>query len=139
MLPNLIYTQNQLFKIMRYIFFILIFNFSISNINAQMDRRIGTGQYKNDKQSKKVDIVENSLEFLKEKLKLDGFQEAIIRNLIKENQSKTKEIIDDLKLSDIEKRNLLVEIGEKFNTEIKKVLSKEQNVVYEKLINKKKD
>ena len=104
-----------------------------------MDRRIGTGQYKNDKQNKKIDIVENSLEFLKEKLKLDGFQEAIIRNLIKENQSKTKEIIEDLKLSDIEKRNLLVEIGEKFNTEIKKVLSKEQNVLYEKLINKKKD
>ncbi len=124
---------------MKYIFLILIFNFSISNINAQMDRRIGTGQYKNDKQNKKIDIVENSLEFLKEKLKLDGFQEAIIRNLIKENQSKTKEIIEDLKLSDIEKRNLLVEIGEKFNTEIKKVLSKEQNVVYEKLINKKKD
>ena len=122
---------------MKYIFLILIFNFSISNINAQMDRRIGTGQYKNDKQNKKIDIVENSLEFLKEKLKLDGFQEAIIRNLIKENQSKTKEIIEDLKLSDIEKRNLLVEIGEKFNTEIKKVLSKEQNVVYEKLINKK--
>ncbi len=124
---------------MKYIFLILIFNFSISNINAQMDRRIGTGQYKNDKQNKKIDIVENSLDFLKEKLKLDGFQEAIIRNLIKENQSKTKEIIEDLKLSDIEKRNLLLEIGEKFNTEIKKVLSKEQNVLYEKLINKKKD
>jgi hypothetical protein len=104
-----------------------------------MDRSIGTGQYKNEKQNKKIDFVENSLQFLKEKLKLDGFQEAIIRNLIKENQSKTKEIIEDLKLSDIEKRNLLEQIGEKFNTEIKKVLSKEQNVVYEKLINKKKD
>lgn len=124
---------------MRYIYLILIFNLSISNINAQMDRRIGSGQYKNEKQNKKIDIVENSLELLKEKLKLDGFQEAIIRNLIKENQSKTKEIIEDLKLSDIEKRNLLVETVEKFNTEIKKVLSKEQNAVYDKLIDKKKN
>lgn len=124
---------------MRYIYLILIFNLSISNINAQMDRRIGPGQYKNEKQNKKIDIVENSLELLKEKLKLDGFQEAIIRNLIKENQSKTKEIIEDLKLSDIEKRNLLVETVEKFNTEIKKVLSKEQNAVYDKLIDKKKN
>lgn len=124
---------------MRYIYLILIFNLSISNINAQMDRRIGSGQYKNEKQNKKIDIVENSLELLKEKLKLDGFQEAIIRNLIKENQSKTKEIIEDLKLSDIEKRNLLDETVEKFNTEIKKVLSKEQNAVYDKLIDKKKN
>lgn len=124
---------------MRYIYLILIFNLSISNINAQMDRRIGSGQYKNEKQNKKIDIVENSLELLKEKLKLDGFQEAIIRNLIKENQSKTKEIIEDLKLSDIEKKNLLVETVEKFNTEIKKVLSKEQNAVYDKLIDKKKN
>lgn len=124
---------------MRYIYLILIFNLSISNINAQMDRRIGSGQYKNEKQNKKIDIVENSLELLKEKLMLDGFQEAIIRNLIKENQSKTKEIIEDLKLSDIEKKNLLVETVEKFNTEIKKVLSKEQNAVYDKLIDKKKN
>jgi hypothetical protein len=137
--PNLIYTQNQLNKIMRYIFLILIFNFSISNINAQIDRSIGNSQYRTDKQNKKVDVVENSVQLLKEKLKLDGLQEAIIRNLIKENQTKTKEIIENSKLSDIEKKDLLVEIGEKLNSEIKKVLSKEQYALYEKLINKKKN
>lgn len=137
--PNLIYTQNQLNKIMRYIFLILIFNFSISNINAQIDRSIGNSQYRTDKQNKKVDVVENSVQLLKDKLKLDGLQEAIIRNLIKENQTKTKEIIENSKLSDIEKKDLLVEIGEKLNSEIKKVLSKEQYALYEKLINKKKN
>jgi hypothetical protein len=124
---------------MRYIFLILIFNFSISNINAQIDRSIGNSQYRTDKQNKKVDVVENSVQLLKEKLKLDGLQEAIIRNLIKENQTKTKEIIENSKLSDIEKKDLLVEIGEKLNSEIKKVLSKEQYALYEKLINKKKN
>ncbi len=124
---------------MRYIFLILIFNFSISNINAQIDRSIGNSQYRTDKQNKKVDVVENSVQLLKDKLKLDGLQEAIIRTLIKENQTKTKEIIEDSKLSDIEKKDLLVEIGEKLNSEIKKVLSKEQYALYEKLINKKKN
>jgi hypothetical protein len=124
---------------MRYIFLILIFNFSISNINAQIDRSIGNSQYRTDKQNKKVDVVENSVQLLKDKLKLDGLQEAIIRNLIKENQTKTKEIIENSKLSDIEKKDLLVEIGEKLNSEIKKVLSKEQYALYEKLINKKKN
>lgn len=102
-----------------------------------MDRSVGTGQYKDTRQNKKVDIVEASVESLKEKLNLDGFQEAIVRNLIKENQSKYKEIIDTSTLSNFEKRALLEELGEKFNLEIKKILAPEQVTKYDKLISKK--
>ena len=72
---------------MKKILFLIILSFSFFNSNAQVDRRIGSGQYKNENQNKKVDLVETSVESLKEKLILDGFQEAIVRNLIKENQS----------------------------------------------------
>ncbi|MCK6607478.1 MAG: hypothetical protein L6Q46_04130 [Flavobacterium sp.] len=123
---------------MKKIFFLILFVFSFINSNAQIDRRIGAGQYSNGDQNKKVDIVESSVELLKKELNLDGFQEAIVRNLIKDNQSKSKEIIETSIYSDIEKKNLLTEIGEKFNTEIKKILSPEQLEKYEKFIAKKK-
>jgi len=124
---------------MKKILFLIILSFSFFNSNAQVDRRIGSGQYKNENQNKKVDLVETSVESLKEKLILDGFQEAIVRNLIKENQTKSKEIIEDVGYSNIEKRNLLTELGEKFNVEIKKILIPEQLEKYEKLISKKKN
>lgn len=123
---------------MKKIFFLILIGYSFFCANAQVDRRIGSGQYQNGKQNKKVDIVETSVESLKTKLDLDGFQEAIVRNLVKENQAKSKEIIEATSYTDIEKRGLLTEIGEKFNTEIKKILSKEQLEKYEKFISKKK-
>lgn len=123
---------------MKKIFFLVLISFWFSNSNAQVDRRIGTGQYQNGKQNKKVDLVETSVEKLKTELNLDGFQEAIVRNLVKENQEKSKEIIEATNYNDIEKRGLLAEIGEKFNAEIKKVLTKEQLEKYEKFISKKK-
>lgn len=123
---------------MKKIFFLILIVFSFFSANAQVDRRIGTGQYQNGKQNKKVDLVETSVETLKKELNLDGFQEAIVRNLVKENQAKSNEIIEATNYTDIEKRGLLTEIGEKFNTEIKKILSKEQLEKYEKFILKKK-
>ncbi len=123
---------------MKRVFFLILIGLTFFDVNAQVDRRIGTGQYQNGKQNKKVDLVETSLEKLKKDLDLDGFQEAIVRNLIKENQAKSNEIIEATKYTDIEKRGLLTEIGEKFNIEIKKILSKEQEEKYDKLILKKK-
>ena len=123
---------------MKIIFFLILISFSFFNANAQVDRRIGTGQYKNGNHDKKNDIIETSVESLKEKLNLDGFQVAIVRNLIKENQTKSKEIIEAVNYSDIEKRKLLTELGEKFNMEIKKILQNEQIEKYEKLISKNK-
>jgi hypothetical protein len=111
---------------------------SISSIYGQVDRRIGNEQYKNEKPAKKVDVVETSVENLKKKLKLDGFQEAIARNLIKENQRKYTEIIESTQYSDVEKSNLLTELGDKFNAELIKNLKPEQVEAYNKLIAKKK-
>jgi hypothetical protein len=106
---------------MKKIFFLILIGFSFFNSNAQVNRRMEAGQYSKANENKKVDYVESSVEALKKELNLDGFQEAIVRNLIKDNQAKSKEIVETSIYSDIEKKNLLTEIGEKFNIEIKKI------------------
>jgi hypothetical protein len=125
---------------MKIILLFLITSLSISSY-SQVDRRIGRGQYERspkNSQKTKVDFTEQSLEIFRKEIDINGFQEAIIRNLIKENQAKSKEIIEAVSYSDIEKRNLLTELGEKFNIEIKKILQPEQIEKYEKLISKNK-
>jgi hypothetical protein len=125
---------------MKIILLFLITSLSISSY-SQVDRRIGRGQYERspkNSQKTKVDFTEQSLEFFRKEIGIDGFQEAIVRNLIKENQAKSKEIIEAVSYSDLEKRNLLTELGEKFNIEIKKILQPEQIEKYEKLISKNK-
>jgi hypothetical protein len=125
---------------MKIILLFLITSLSISSY-SQVDRRIGRGQYERspkNSQKTKVDFTEQSLEIFRKEIDIDGFQEAIIRNLIKENQAKSKEIIEAVSYSDLEKRDLLTELGEKFNIEIKKILQPEQIEKYEKLISKNK-
>ena len=79
----------------------------------------------------------NSVDFLKAKLDLDGFQEAVVRNLVADNQEKSKEIMDSTTYSDVEKREMIKEIADDFTFKIKKSLSPEQIVKYEKLIKRK--
>ena len=112
--------------------------FSCSSLSAQVDRSIAPSQYKNTtKKNKKVDVIQNSVDFLKAKLDLDGFQEAVVRNLVADNQEKSKEIMDSTTYSDVEKREMIKEIADDFTFKIKKSLSPEQIAKYEKLIKRK--
>ncbi len=113
---------------------------SFYNISAQVDRSIGIGQYKNNvKPDTKIeDIINQSVAKFKEKLNLDGFQEAVAQNLVRSNYTKSKEIIESTLYSNEEKRDLIIKQGDNFNLEIKKVLSKEQAEKYEKMIAEKK-
>ena len=113
---------------------------SFYNISAQVDRSIGIGQYKNNvKPDTKIeDIINQSVAKFKEKLNLDGFQEAVAQNLVRSNYTKSKEIIESTLYSNEEKRDLIIKQGDNFNLEIKKVLSKEQAEKYEKMIDEKK-
>ena len=113
---------------------------SFYNISAQVDRSIGIGQYKNNvnPDTKIEDIINQSVAKFKEKLNLDGFQEAVAQNLVRSNYTKSKEIIESTLYSNEEKRDLIIKQGDNFNLEIKKVLSKEQAEKYEKMIAEKK-
>ena len=125
---------------MKKIFLTILTICSFYNISAQVDRSIGVGQYKNNvKPDTKIeDIINQSVAKFKEKLNLDGFQEAVAQNLVRSNYTKSKEIIESTLYSNEEKRDLIIKQGDNFNLEIKKVLSKEQAEKYEKMIAEKK-
>lgn len=123
---------------MRKILFIFLIGICFFDAHAQVDRRIGPSQYNNGGQNKKIDVVETTLETLKKELTLDGFQEAIVKNLLKYNQSKSKEIIESTEYEDLKKKDMLETLAENFNIEMRKILSKDQSAKYEKLISKKK-
>ena len=125
---------------MKKIFLTILTICSFYNISAQVDRSIGIGQYKNNvKPDTKIeDIINQSVAKFKEKLNLDGFQEAVAQNLVRSNYTKSKEIIESTLYSNEEKRDLIIKQGDNFNLEIKKVLSKEQVEKYEKMITNKK-
>ncbi|WP_322550356.1 hypothetical protein [Flavobacterium psychraquaticum] len=125
---------------MKKIFLTILTICSFYNISAQVDRSIGIGQYKNNvKPDTKIeDIINQSVAKFKEKLNLDGFQEAVAQNLVRSNYTKSKEIIESTLYSNEEKRDLIIKQGDNFNLEIKKVLSKEQAEKYEKMIAEKK-
>ena len=117
----------------------LFFSLFSNDLNAQVDRRIGQGQYKNDyTPPKKEEMVEKTLEIFKEKLNLDPFQEAVVKNLLKDNDAKSNEIIESNAYSNIEKNNMLNDLAEKFSVEIQKVLNPQQKEAYLVMIKKKK-
>lgn len=124
---------------MKKIFFTILILFSFYHTTAQVKQPVSnTLQQENIKKNKKkVDVVQASVDLLKEKLNLDGFQEAIARNLVTSNQTKSKEIIESRSYSDEEKRDILVKYADEFNLELKKNLSKEQIEKYDKMIAKK--
>ena len=80
--------------------------------------------------------INDNLETLKKELTLDGFQEAIVKNLLKDNQSKSKEIIESTEYEDLKKKDMLETLAENFNIEMRKILSKDQSAKYEKFKNK---
>lgn len=124
---------------MKKLFFTILILFSFYDTTAQVKQPVNnTLQQENIKKNKKkVDVVQASVDLLKEKLNLDRFQEAIARNLVTSNQAKSKEIIESRRYSDEEKRDILVKYADEFNLELKKNLSKEQIEKYEKMIAKK--
>jgi hypothetical protein len=69
---------------MKKIILIVILLFSIFTF-SQIDRNIGRNQYNNSSsksKTKKVNLTEKTLDFFKKEIKVDAFQEAVIKNLL---------------------------------------------------------
>ncbi|MFD2891535.1 hypothetical protein ACFS5J_05850 [Flavobacterium chuncheonense] len=117
---------------------ITILLFSIFSF-SQVDRRNSNRQYENPSRNnnKKVDFTEQTLNFFKEKIKVDSFQEAVIRNLLNDYEDNAKKISIS-EAADFEKKDQFLLLGENFKSELKKVLSEEQFLKYEDFMNKKK-
>jgi hypothetical protein len=102
---------------------------------AQIDRRVGQGQYK-PAEGPKIDydkeIKNQTLTFFIDKVGVDGFQEAVIKVNVEDLQRQIKEITES-NLSILEKNELMQQKHEKFRLEVKKILTEEQWGKYEEL------
>jgi len=106
---------------------------------AGLDRSIGAGtRYSKPKKQEPVDYVKVMSEDLTQKLELDAFQSAIIKNLIDDYVKKTTEIgmMDIPNDAKTEKSNV-----ERLAMEAKfaEILNEKQKALFEDLKNKKTD
>lgn len=127
----------NLYSFLLFITIILFSNNSFSQINRMNDSE----RYLNrkPKEVKKSDVLDASLEYMKENLELDGFQEAVFKNLLKENDEKATQIINDESIEKKEKEVILEKFAEQFKIEAFKVLNESQKVKYEEIFTKSKD
>lgn len=106
--------------------------------NGETRRLTGaTMQQSKKKSPDKEELVDMSVKLLTEELALDGFQAAVIEQLLSENQKAEEKIVvqDIPKESKIEQ---IIALREKMNAKIKGVLQPEQVEKFEKMSKKKK-
>lgn len=115
---------------------VLALFFSLDS-SAQVDRRIGNSQYKNDSKNKQHDPIQTSIDFLKKELKLDAFQEAAVKNLLTDNQAERTKILE-LDAPDREKVDKINLSLDKFDKELESLLNPEQIKLFEIIKEKRK-
>jgi len=127
------------FKV-RYIFLALAFFISVASF-AQVDRRIGSNQYKRapkSKDAKSTDFVDQTVEYYTKELKLDDFQQAAVRNIVEEQRDPINQLMADNEITMNEKRDKGKAINDRIDEQIIKLLSEEQKTKY-KTIQEKRD
>lgn len=126
---------------MKTLLLLLVTFFSLSTY-SQVDRRVGQGQYKRQYKQKNIEEVnEETLTKLSKELNLDGFQEAVTKNLITDFNNSAKEIKEAQSLKPEEKSELLIGLAEKFKFKLFEILKDEQKNKYNEMLagnNKKK-
>jgi hypothetical protein len=107
--------------------------------HSQLDRRLANVNQPQVSTAKpeKVDYTGLALKKLKEELTLDAFQEAVVSNLLKENQ----EIEEKVMVQDVPKESkieMLTKQRNRLTEKIKEILTPEQVEKFEKFQKKKK-
>jgi hypothetical protein len=138
MLPNLIYTVNQNKNSMKKVIHILLI-LGTCAVHSQVDRTIGSSQYKNTNSSKgeKIDPIERSLLYLKETLNLDAFQEAAVKSYLTENFTESEKA-NNILTNPEEKRIKFDELKRIFDEKTKSILNPKQIKIFEELKDKNK-
>lgn len=126
-----------------YSFVLFVLLISYSNSFAQINNRFNHDRYskQTQNQTNKSEVLESALEYLKTTLKLDGFQEAIVKNLIKENYEKASQILNNPNLEKKAKTDAIEQLSNSFKNEVLAILNEEQKKIYEGISsnNKKKN
>ena len=119
---------------MKILLLLLFTLFSLSSY-AQVDRRVGQGQYKRHFKQKNIEeINDETLKKLNEELNLDSFQEVVAKKLIADFNKSAKEIKDSESLKNEEKSELFIGLAEKFKSKLFEILNEDQKSKYNAMI-----
>ena len=108
---------------------------------AQIDRRIGSNQYRRPskpKDGKSTDFVDQTVEYYTKELKLDDFQQAAVRTIIEEQRDPINELMAAKEITSDEKRDRAKALNDKIDEKIVKLLSEEQKAKYKVIQDKRK-
>jgi len=121
-------------------YFILLFAILYTAIaSAQVDRRVGQGQYKRGTQKQgKYDFVEESTNYLTKELKLDDFQKAAVKTILADEKDNVTLLGEDKEMTELEKKDKLREMSQRIYKKTLPLLSKEQAEKYTKMEEAKK-
>ncbi|MDI1256233.1 MAG: hypothetical protein PSV16_09030 [Flavobacterium sp.] len=122
-------------------FVIILLLFIAALANAQVDRRINTGQGQGPppkRDQKPFDFVQASTEVLTKQLSLDTFQAAVVKTYI-EDYKKDIEALNVLEIPVEAKAEKYQAAKDKMETKILSVLNKDQVVKFNEYKNRKKD
>jgi len=116
-------------------YFILLFAIIFTTAaSAQVDRRVGQGQYKrNPPKHDKVDFAEDSVNYLEKELTLDLFQKAAIKNIFADEKDNITAIGDNKDMTSMEKTDKFREVTQRIQKKVLPLLSKEQAEKYIKI------
>lgn len=106
--------------------------------SAQVDRRIGTNQYKNSRKQEKKDFVDESVKYLTKELKLDDFQKAAVKTIMEDERSTIEAVYEDTEMTSDERREKVSAISGRVYKKILPLLSKEQGEKFTKMEEAKK-
>lgn len=121
-----------------YIFLLFAALFT-TTASAQVDRRIGQGQYKRSRgKAEKIDFIQESTDYLAKELKLDDFQKAAVKSIMSDEKDAIMAINEATDMSDLEKRDKTREISQRIYKKVMPLLSKEQGEKYTKMEEAKK-
>jgi len=116
-------------------YLILLFTVLFTTVvSAQVDRRVGQGQYKrNPPKHEKIDFAEESANYFEKELKLDAFQKAAMKNIFADEKEAITAIGDDKDMTVMEKKDKMREVSQRIQKKVLPLLSKEQAVKYNEI------
>jgi hypothetical protein len=106
--------------------------------SAQVDRRIGSNQYKNSRKQEKKDFVDESVKYLTKELSLDDFQKAAVKTIMEDERSAIDAINEAPDMTTDERREKVSAISARVYKKILPLLSKEQGEKFTKMEEAKK-
>lgn len=117
---------------------LLIFTtYFTQDLTAQVNRDIGRSYAQPKKKKDNIDYLELSSQKLAENLSLDSFQQAVVKDMLKANQTDYERIMA-LDIPNESKSGKVQELYEKFNTKLSEILNTEQLKKFQEMQEKSK-